>query len=232
MPKLSLVIPCFNEAKNLPLLLARCAALSGSGEVILVDNGSSDETSLVLEKLLPVYPGVRSVRVERNLGYGYGILSGLRSAGGEILGWTHADLQTDPQDVLSGLELFSTHGPDIFVKGRRYGRPVADVFFTMGMSFFETILLGRSLHDINAQPTLFSRKFFESWDNPPHDFSLDLFAYYQASRAGLAIHRFPVNFGKRAYGVSSWNVDLKSKVKFIRRTLNYSFELKKSLKKG
>ncbi|WP_420135813.1 glycosyltransferase family 2 protein [Rhodopseudomonas sp.] len=225
---LSLVIPCFNEARNLPLLLERCSALAAQAdvEVIIVDNGSSDGTPAVLEEALSRHPGCRSVRVDINQGYGFGILSGLRAAQGDLLAWTHADLQTDPLDLLSGLRLFAAHGPGIFVKGQRRGRPFKDVVFTVGMSAFETLLLRERLWDINAQPTMFSRAFFETWQNPPHDFSLDLYAYYQARRAGLPVHRFPVVFGERAHGVSHWNVDLRSKWKFIKRTVDFSFELK------
>ena len=140
-------------------------------------------------------------------------------------------MQTDPQDFLLGIELFSQHGNDVFVKGVRFGRPLMDVFFTIGMSVFETILLRKKMWDINAQPTIFSRKFFESWQNPPHDFSLDLFAYYQARFSGIKMCRFPVFFGKRAYGVSKWNFSLASKYRFIKRTLTYSLDLYQKMKK-
>jgi len=229
--KFSLVIPCYNEAANLPLLLERCKELAvrPDVEVVLVDNGSTDSTTEVLENLLPKYPGCRSIRVEKNQGYGFGIVSGLKAAKGEILGWTHADMQTDPQDALFGLELFGKYGDEIFVKGRRYGRPFMDVVFTFGMSIFETILLTRPMWDINAQPTMFSRKFFESWTNPPDDFSLDLYAYYQAQRCGLKVYRFPVRFGERVHGVSHWNVNWAAKRKFIRRTVDFSLQLKKKI---
>lgn len=228
---LSLVIPCYNEALNIPLLLERCAGISKPGEVevILVDNGSTDSTSQVLADLLPKFPGCRSIRVEINQGYGFGILSGLLAAEGEILAWTHADMQTDPHDALKGLEFFNLHGKDILVKGKRYGRPAADVFFTMGMSVFETMLLGTKMWDINAQPTMFSREFFATWNNPPHDFSLDLFAYYSACKAGLPVYRFPVLFAERAHGVSHWNVNWAAKRKFIKRTVDFSLKLKKEL---
>lgn len=229
--KFSLVIPCYNEAANLPLLLDRCKDLAGADvEVILVDNGSSDDTPDVLLRLLPAYPGCRSVRVEQNQGYGFGILSGLRAARGEILGWTHADMQTDPQDARKGMALFAQHGARSFVKGRRHGRPLADVVFTLGMSVFETILLRKPLWDINAQPTMFTREFFATWSEPPHDFSLDLYAYYEARRQGLEVHRFPVVFGERAHGTSHWNVNWAAKRKFIRRTIDFSLELKRKLK--
>ena len=229
--KFSLVIPCYNEAANLPLLLERCKELAvrPDVEVVLVDNGSTDSTTAVLENLLPKYPGCRSIRVEKNQGYGFGIVSGLKAAKGEILGWTHADMQTDPQDALFGLEIFEKHGDEIFVKGRRYGRPFMDAVFTVGMSIFETVLLTRPMWDINAQPTMFSRNFFESWTDPPDDFSLDLYAYYQAQRCGLKVCRFPVRFGERAHGVSHWNVNWAAKRKFIRRTVDFSLQLKKKI---
>jgi len=230
--KFSLIIPCYNEAANLPLLLDRCKGLAQRSdiEIILVDNGSTDNSPEILLKLLPLYSSCRSVRVEQNQGYGFGVLTGLRAAKGAVLGWTHADMQTDPQDALQGLELFEKHGLDIFVKGKRYGRPLSDVFFTFGMSIFESLLLGKPMWDINAQPTLFSKDFFETWLEPPHDFSIDLYAYYLAQQNGLGIYRFPVKFGERAHGVSHWNINWAAKLKFIRRTVDFSLQLRKSIK--
>lgn len=231
--KFSLIIPCFNEAKNIPLLLASCVGVAKPGEVevILVDNGSTDDTPEVLSKSLKDYPGCRSIRVDRNQGYGFGILAGLNCAEGDILGWTHADLQTDPADALVGLKYFEKYGNGVFSKGRRFGRPLFDNVFTVGMSFFESVLLLKPMWDINAQPTLFSREFFLTWDEPPQDFSLDLYAYFMAKKHGLSVHRFPVYFGSRAFGESHWNVNWRAKLNFIKRTLSYSVTLKRKLNK-
>ncbi len=236
--KLSLVIPCYNEAANLPLLLPRCAEVAGEGggeggeiEVVLVDNGSTDATPEVLAALLPAHPGCRAIRVARNKGYGFGILEGLRAARGRILAWSHADMQTDPADVLEGLALFDAAAlPErLFVKGRRFGRPLADRAFSLGMAAFESVLLGAPLLDINAQPTMFGRDFFAAWRRPPDDFSLDLYAYTRARRAGLEVRRFPVRFGARAHGSSHWNVDWRGKLGFIRRTAAYSVKLRREM---
>jgi hypothetical protein len=231
VPAFSLVIPCYNESASLPelVLRARFTAEAGDGEVILVDNGSTDATPEVLARLLsPEDERVRSIRVDPNEGYGWGITSGLAAARGPIVGWTHADLQTDPADALRALA--AMEGTDrAFVKGRRFGRPLGDRVFTAGMSAFETALLRRPLSDINAQPTMFHRALLDEWGTPPKDFALDLFAMYTAAERGFEIRRVPVIFAPRRFGTSSWNVDLAAKRKFIRRTLDYSLALRKQL---
>jgi hypothetical protein len=97
------------------------------------------------------------------------------------------------------------------------------------MSMFETVLLKKRMWDINAQPTMFHRQFFESWRSPPDDFSLDLYAYYLARTQGINIQRFPVRFGERAHGVSHWNVNWAAKRRFIRRTVSFSLQLRKNI---
>lgn len=230
--KLSLVIPCYNEAPNLAGLIARCeeAFRGEDAEVLLVDNGSTDDSPAILRERLACAEKLRSVRVEANQGYGFGILAGLRAARGEVLAWTHADLQTDPADAVKGMALFrrAAEPERLFAKGRRRGRPLSDAFFTVGMSVFESALLREKLWDINAQPTMFPASFFKSWIAPPHDFSLDLYAYYLARRRGLAVERFPVDFKRRAHGTSHWNADWPAKWKFIQRTVKFSFQLRKT----
>lgn len=228
--KLSIVVPCYNEEQNIPLILKRFGEIIERDdiEVILVDNGSTDRSALVLAELLPQYPFARTTRVEVNQGYGYGILQGLRECKGEYIGWTHADMQTDPADILKALAIIEEESGLVYAKGRRKGRPLFDVFFTVGMSLFESCYLHGKLYDINAQPNVFPKIFFDSWENPPHDFSLDLYALYMARKKKLKVIRFPVLFPKRIYGESKWNTGLKSKWKFIKRTVEFSVNLKKN----
>lgn len=230
---LSIIVPCYNEAENIPLILDRFNQMINTNEVevILVNNGSTDNSSEILDKLLPNYAFARTVIVPVNQGYGYGIIQGLKEATGEYIGWTHADMQTDPADVLKAIEIIGcSENKNIYVKGNRKGRPAFDRFFTWGMGMFESLYFKTSMKDINAQPNIFPKSFFESWDNPPYDFSLDLYAVYMANKMGLSVIRFPVLFPERIHGESKWNNEgLKSKWKFIKRTLQFSVELKHRL---
>ncbi len=230
--KLSIIIPCYNEADNISLLLKSYAtAITRDDiEVVLVNNGSTDNTASVLNNLSAQYQNFLSVvNIPINQGYGHGILTGLKSARGTFIGWSHGDMQTPPEDVIRALTLIEENGykPNLYIKGRRVDRPLIDQFFTSGMSLFETIYLGTPLSDINAQPNIFHRSFLNTWKNPPNDFALDLYVLYLAKKQNLKIIRFTVPFLKRAHGSSKWNTGIFSKWKFIKRTLQFSFILKK-----
>jgi glycosyltransferase involved in cell wall biosynthesis len=231
--KLSIIVPCYNEGKNIPLILNKFNEVihRKDVEVILVNNGSTDNSAAVLDELIPKFPFARVENVAVNQGYGFGIVSGLKAAKGAFIGYTHADMQTDPGDVLRALALIEQQNDPTkcYVKGDRKRRPMFDQFFTMGMSFFETLYLGVKLWDINAQPNIFHRSFFEGLSNPPKDFSLDLFFLYKAQKQGINIIRFDVVFPPRIHGESSWNTSMGAKWKFIKRTLDFSFKLKKQL---
>ena len=121
--KLSIVIPCYNESKNIPLILSRFDEVIKRQdiEVVLVNNGSTDTSKEVIEQLLSKYSFARPVYVPINKGYGFGILSGLKEAIGTYVGWTHADMQTDPYDVIKALEIIEneSEAENIYVKGNR-----------------------------------------------------------------------------------------------------------------
>jgi len=232
---LSIVVPCYNEKENISLILKRFEQVIGnrSIEVLLVDNGSTDGSAAVFEALVPKYPFAQLVTVPINKGYGYGIVSGLKQASGEFIGWTHADMQTDPNDVARAYDLL-INGDDlnVFIKGRRKRRPLIDQFFTVGMSLYETLYLGTPLWDINAQPNLFPKSFFDNLKNFPDDFSLDLFMYYMARVYALKLKRFDVLFTERIHGQSKWNDQtFKAKQKFIKRTIAFSKGVKNGIYK-
>ncbi len=231
----SIVVPCYNEKDNIPLILERFAQVIGDRpiEVLLVDNGSTDGSAKVLDELLPQYSFARCVTVPVNQGYGYGIVSGLRQANGDYIGWTHADMQTDPNDVARAYDILLQDGhQNIYLKGQRKKRPIIDQFFTVGMSFYETVYLGTPLWDINAQPNLFPKSFFDSLKVFPDDFSLDLYMYYMARERDLTIKRFDVLFTARIHGQSKWNDQtFKAKQKFIKRTLEFSKGVKHGIYK-
>ena len=226
-----IVIPCFNESGGLLNLINECLAVvelsNGSLGFILVNNGSKDGSAQIFNEVIGKHPNIEIVNLPTNQGYGGGILAGLRSCNAQIIGWTHADLQTPLMDCLEAAHTMDAGAS--FVKGWRKGRSLSERIFSRGMGFFVSVLFGSKLEEVNAQPTLLTRNFFERWHNPPTDFSLDLYALVMAVKNGLMIRRITVEFLPRQFGQSKWNIGIKSRIRFIKRTIKYSIELRSAL---
>jgi glycosyltransferase involved in cell wall biosynthesis len=230
---LSVIFPCYNESSNIVGIISSIkSTLKGHDdvEIILVDNGSTDSTPQVLEQVLQGEHNkqFKTLRIEKNIGYGHGIMAGVSKATGEVIAWTHADMQTNPTDVLEAYKTFVNHPeyPNCILKGRRVGRNPLDALFTGGMSIISTLLLRKQLSDVNAQPKMFHRDFLEKLTESPTDFSLDLYLLFQARLHNFPIFEYPVKFGKRLHGESKGGGSLKGKWKLIRRTLSYMLKLK------
>jgi hypothetical protein len=234
---LSLVIPCFNEWKNIEILTQKIEELLEKSELIwkfeliFVSDWPAKEFADLLKEVEKKYFFVKVILFPSNRWYGFSVVEGLKAAKWEYIGRTHADLQTDPKDVFRAFEIIKEqwYPKNIYVKWVRKNRPFTDQIFSFGMGIFESVYLGTKLYEINAQPNIFHKSFFEKRTNPPQDFALDLYALYIARKLKLKLVRFNVLFPKRIHGQSNWNTWLKAKRKFIKRTIKFSRSLKKSL---
>ena len=98
------IIPAFNEAAHLAEVITALAHSLEQAkidhEIYVVNNGSSDGTSDVIRGLHAKNPRILGIELAQNQQYGGGILAGLAAARGEVLGWAHADGQTDPGDII------------------------------------------------------------------------------------------------------------------------------------
>lgn len=241
MCELSVIIPCFNEADNIDQLIEGIAVTSKdyktSFEVIFVDGGSTDSSR---EKILNCSQAhnlqdvVQLVVSKGGNGYGGDIQLGLSRAKGLWLAWTHADNQCDFSDTLRLMEKLRTMQSDSAVvgKGRRSNRPFLDMLFTKGMQLVTHALLGKSFHDINGQPKVFPREFYDSFvqGQAPSDFSLDLYFLYQAQKNDYKLISIPVDFHKRKFGIAKGGGgNILGKLKLTKRTLAYILQLRQYL---
>ena len=137
MTELSIIFPCYNEGSNLKQIIDEIKTIKNDNfninlEFILVNNGSTDNTSEILLNL-DKKDSIRVVDIKNNLGYGGGILEGVKSAKVKILSWTHADLQCDPNDVIKAYKKHKDKllNQNFVVKGRRIKRKIINAFFSV-----------------------------------------------------------------------------------------------------
>lgn len=114
---LNVVVPCYNEEQVLPALVARLRpVLDGLGEdyaVIFVDDGSRDATPSMLDALTVSWPGVRAVRLARNVGHQMALTAGLAVADGDWVVTMDADLQDPPELIPEMLRKARADGVDV-----------------------------------------------------------------------------------------------------------------------
>jgi len=218
----SLIIPCFNEEKNILVLINKYKNFlkDYKNELILVNNGSTDNTEKVLKKLTKV-KNVKTCRVKKNIGFGYGLKKGFLISKGKFIIYSHADLEVDPNDILKSLKIFKKYNihKKIFIKGNRINKiknhwTYIDIFFSYALTVLTSILFRKKIYDIHGMPVLFSKKLLKNKNYFPNDFSIDLALYIYAQRDNYKIIRFPVNFNKkkRKYGKGSSD-SIKKKIK-------------------
>lgn len=227
MSELSIIIPCYNEEKNLINLVKKIKITKKLNpelnlEFILVNDGSTDQTSSILKDLNrnKIY---KVVDLKQNIGYGGSIQEGLKSSSSPTLSWTHSDLQCDLNDVIKLYKLHKKKFLDerIIVKGKRVRRNIFDSLFSNSMAILASIIFQKKFYEINAQPKIFSRKLFNEFENAPRDFSLDLYLLYISKKKLYKIIEHPVVYKKRIAGVSKGGDSFLGKIKLTLRTLKY-----------
>ena len=200
-PRLSVVIPAFNEASRLPGTLARVrahlVAQHRPHEILVVDDGSSDGTADVARS---AGADVRVLRHEPNRGKGYAVRRGMRAATGERRLMTDADLST-PIEELQKLEAEIDRGYDVAIASRAVFGARIEVHQpayreAMGRAFNLLVqaLLLPGLADTQCGFKLFTAAAAEAAFGACHldGFSFDVEALYVARRRGLRVAEVPV----------------------------------------
>jgi glycosyltransferase involved in cell wall biosynthesis len=156
---LSIVVPVFNEAETLPKLFqeldrVRAGTLRGQGplEIVLVDDGSTDESWRAISAQCQRDPACIGVRLSRNFGHQVALAAGLENARGEVIVSMDADLQ-DPPDVISEMLAAHRQGYDVVYATRTargeesWGKRVSARFFYFAIEKLSGVPIPRNTGD-------------------------------------------------------------------------------------
>ena len=222
-PELSIAIPLYNEERNIRAvfddLLNSFRSAGVSFELVLVNNGSVDRTGELIEQLAASHPGIRPVHLEKNQGYGGGILEGLARCTGRYIGFTAGDGQVRAEDHVRVFQKLRDESLDL-CKASRIERHdgfkrllITRVYNVM----FPLLFRGCLVRDINGFPKIFRREAFESLAIQSRDWFIDAEIVIKAAGRGMKIGEVPVVFHARGHGDS--NVNWRTVVEFMRNIL-------------
>lgn len=166
-PDISVVVPLYNEEESLPELLAWidrvAAAYAFTYEAILVDDGSSDGSWAVVERLATQYPTLRGIRFSRNYGKSAALYCGFAAARGEVVITMDADLQDSPEEIPALRRMILEEGYDL-VSGWKKKRhdPIGKRWPSKFFNWTARAATGIRLHDFNCGLKAYRRKVVKS----------------------------------------------------------------------
>lgn len=207
--KLSLIVPCYNEAENVAAFQAAVIdAFDGCGydyEIIFVDDGSRDATLHNLRKLHAAQKcPVKVLSFSRNFGKEAGLYAGLQHASGDYISLIDADLQQRPEIVRDMVKILDEQPEYDVVAAYQDRRGEGKMLSFFKKSFYAII---NKLSDVTLQP---DASDFRTFRRSVRDSILELAEYHRFSKGifawvGYNTHFIPYTACERAAGTTKWN---------------------------
>lgn len=192
---MSIVVPARDEAATIGALIADIRQRYEKAEVIVVDDGSADDTGRIARKA-----GARVVRHPESLGNGAAVKSGARAATGEVLCFLDADGQHDPGDIALLLEKLET-GYDMVIGARTCGSSQANLGRFLANGFynrFASFISGRPIADLTSGfRVVRARLFLSLLHLLPNGFSYPTTITMAFLRSGYPVGFVPIRVRRR-----------------------------------
>ncbi|MGM0628327.1 MAG: glycosyltransferase family 2 protein [Candidatus Fermentibacterota bacterium] len=205
-PRVTVVVPAYNEARSLPELLAETGeALEGiPWEAVVVDDGSTDSTWNVLLDLKGEYP-LTALRLGRNQGKAAALAAGFSRARGRYVATLDADLQDDPAEIPAMIELMEEQGLDL-VSGwkRKRHDPVTKTLPSKLFNLTVRLTTGIRLHDFNCGLKVYRRAAAKSLRlyGEMHRYTPVIAAQLGFRVGEKPVHHRPRRYGSTKYGMA------------------------------
>ena len=208
-PGLSVFFPAYNDAGTIASLVIRAMKVAGTltadFEVIVVNDGSSDETPKILDELARLYPDhVRVVHHPQNRGYGGALRTGFTTASKELVFYTDGDYQYDPAEM-SLLWAKMSDGVD-WVNGWKISRsdPLHRIVIGRLYHHLVKLLFGLKVRDVDCDFRLMRRRIFDVVRLEKNSGVICLEMMKKFQDAGFRVAEQPVHHYHRSYGRSQF----------------------------
>lgn len=203
--KLTIIIPSYNEAKTLPQVIKKVLAVKipHQKEIIVVDDGSTDDTQAVIEKILkrPTGSPIKFLVNRRNLGKGAAIVRALAGTSGDLVLIQDADLEYDPRDIPKLLVPFKdTQVQAVYGSRVLKNNPISHWTFNLGgrlITAVTNLLYGTNITDEPTGYKLLRSNFIKGIKLKSRGFEFCPEITAKIAKAGVKITEVPVSYHPR-----------------------------------
>ncbi|MFW6115680.1 MAG: glycosyltransferase family 2 protein [Chloroflexota bacterium] len=221
MKKVSIIIPAYNEAETVARVVENVVAVELEGlerEIVVVDDGSTDTTNVVLEGIETRWPAlVKVIRHEENRGKGAAIRTALEQVTGDIVITQDADLEYDPREFPRLLALFEDPAVRVVYGSRNLVKnPRSSWRFYWGgrlLSWVTNLLFASNVTDEATGYKVFRTDLLRSLDLQADDFAFCPEVTGKVLRRNIKIHEIPISYRPRSLEEGkkiSWRDGLKA----------------------
>lgn len=205
---LSVIIPVFNESEMIQKSIQRVDRILSEAkiphEIILIDDGSKDNSWSEIENCANTIPGVKAIKLSRNFGKESALCAGLDLAKGDCCVCIDADMQHPPEVIPSMYDLWLNENYDI-VEGIKKSRGKESLGYKVSAGLFYKILHKTSGIDLNnaSDFRLLDRKALDAWKSMPEKQT-----FFRGMSSWIGFSRTQIEFevAERETGTSKWSV--------------------------
>jgi len=210
--KLSILVPVFNEAGSLEETIRRVRSVRLSKEIIVIDDGSTDGTRQILERLEREAKNnhdplneLKVVFQPVNQGKAAALRAGVKHVTGDIVIIQDADLEYDPQDYMKLLEPILDGTADVVYGTRFYGGgPHRVLFFwhylgNQALTFFSNMLTNLNLSDMEVGYKVFKAEVIKNIEIKSNRFGFEPEVTVKVAKMGCRVYEVPISYHGRTY---------------------------------
>src|ERR1035441_10444513 len=204
-PLLSIVVPAYNEEATLPEIVARLLAVPNAGEIVIVDDCSTDGTAAIADRLAAEHPTIKIAHHPRNRGKTEALKTGFSLTTGRIVIVQDADLEYDPAAIGDVIAPIVEGYADVVYGSRFLVRKASRVLYfyhylgNKALTFLSNLCTNVNMTDVETCYRAFRGEIIRNMTITSTGFGFEIEVTAKVAKLGVAIYEVPISYRGRTY---------------------------------